>query len=64
MLCLCKVYRNLIQSCINVYLFFFRFFFPYIEEPKKYREARIREEEKNAGRGGGGVGNKCKIQEM
>ena len=36
MLCLYKVYRNLIQSCINTYLFFSRFFFPYNEDPKKY----------------------------
>ena len=34
MLCLYKAYRNLIQSCINAYIFFFRFFFPYTEDPK------------------------------
>ena len=47
------------RKCIPI---FFRFFSPYTEDPKKYREARIREENKNAARGGGGVGNKCKIQ--
>ena len=62
MLCLYKAYRNLIQSCISAYLFFFRFFFPYTEDPKKYWETSIREGNKNAARGGGGVGNKCKIQ--
>ena len=60
MLCLYQVYRNLIQPCINAYLFHFRFFSPYTEDPKKYREARIREENKNAARGGG----KAKVKSL
>ena len=34
-LCLYKVYRNLIQPRINAYLFFSRFLFPYTADPKK-----------------------------
>ena len=35
MLCLYKAYRNLIQSCLNAYLFFFRFFL-YTKDPKTH----------------------------
>ena len=45
------------HKCIHI---FFRFFSPHTEDPKKYRETRIREENKNAARGGG----KAKVKSL